>query len=68
MGMKIVRAVDDIIFESVDPVFTIPKGSAYFVEGVTGEGIILESETGERFCIDAGTFEAGFEIAATGAE
>lgn len=68
MSQKVVRAVDDIVFESVDPVFTIFAGSLFIVEGVNDKGVILETYDGERYCIDFKTFEAGFEIAASGAE
>ena len=56
---KRVQTIDDIIFESAN--VTLPKGTAYAVENVLEQGIILRDDDGERFMIDLQTFEAGFE-------
>lgn len=63
MPEKKVRTIDDIVFESVDPPITLPKGTVYGVEAVVEGGIILVEADGERFMIDLKTFEAGFEVA-----
>lgn len=59
-----VRTVEDIVFEQSDPPVTLAKGSVYSVEAVLDNGIILYTDSGERFMIDLKTFEAGFEAAA----
>ena len=61
MGIRRVRTVEEIVFESADPPVTLPKGSVYSVEAVLEKGIILYTDEGERFMIDLPTFEQGFE-------
>ena len=63
MLMKRVRTLDDIVFESAEPPVTLPKGREYGVEAVTEQGVVLQSDDGERFMIDLETFEQGFEAA-----
>ena len=63
MDERRVRAVDDIVFDRADPPVTLKKGSVYAVEAVLEGGIILYTDSGERFMIDLNTFEAGFEAA-----
>ena len=61
MADKRVRAIDDIVFDSVQPPVVLRKGTEFFVEAVLPEGIILYTAEGERCMIDLRTFEAGFE-------
>ena len=56
-----VRTVEEIVFEKADPPVTLAKGSVYGVEAVLDNGIILYTDSGDRFMIDLATFEAGFE-------
>ncbi|MBQ8087123.1 MAG: hypothetical protein IJ234_01710 [Clostridia bacterium] len=63
MEIKRVRCCEEIVFEQENPPVVLPKGSEYMVEVVLEQGIILYTETGERFMIDLATFEAGFEAA-----
>jgi len=58
--MKKVRAYDDIVFEEKN--ITLPKGSVYAIEEISGLGIILRDDRENRFMIDLDTFEKGFEI------
>lgn len=60
--MKKVRATDDIIFD-LAPEYNIAKGTVFAIGGVQEDGVILETEAGERFLLDTDTFENGFEIA-----
>jgi len=59
---KIVRTIDDIIFEQAG--ITIPKGASFIIEKVTDEGVVMQAGDGERYLIDFVTFEAGFEAVA----
>ena len=61
---KRVRTVEEIVFEQTDPPVTLPKGRVYSVEAVLDNGIILYTDSGDRFMIDLATFEAGFEAVA----
>lgn len=59
--IKKVRTIDDIHFEEAG--ISFPKGMIFMIESVEAEGIILYTESGERFMLDFDTFENGFEIA-----
>ena len=64
MDEKRVRTIEEIVFEQAQPPVTLPKGSVYGVEAVLDNGIILYTDSGDRFMIDLATFEAGFEAVA----
>ena len=62
MDDKRVRAIDEIVFEQTDPPTVLTRGSLDSVEAVLEGGVILYTGD-ERFMIDLGTFEEGFEAA-----